>query len=107
MKDTELQVSHLKLKIFCLKIGYKKKESGSVASNGVKKSEVWVKLQDIPEMGYTSKDQPYARGLLWVKTPEMSPGYYCDEENNKKNYDSEGYFNTGDVRNFQFFFPIF
>ena len=48
-------------------------------------------------MGYTSEDKPYKRGLLWVKTPEMSPGYFGDEENSKKNFDSGGYFNTGDV----------
>ena len=27
----------------------------------------------------------------------MSPGYFDDEENTKNNYDSEGFFNTGDI----------
>lgn len=76
--------------------------------DSLKVGQVSIKLQDLPEMGYTSNDKPYKRGLLWVKTNTMSPGYYMDEENTKKNIDEEGYFNTGDVKkNFLLFFLSF
>jgi fatty acid CoA ligase FadD9 len=34
------------------------------------------KLVDAPELGYTSRDQPFPRGELLVKTTTAIPGYY-------------------------------
>ncbi|PSC67138.1 long-chain acyl-synthetase 7, partial [Micractinium conductrix] len=46
-----------------------------------------IKLDDIPEMGYTNADQPYPRG----------EGYYKDEANTRDTLDAHGWLHTGDV----------
>ncbi len=38
------------------------------------------KLVDVPELGYTTKDKPFPRGELRVKTRRMIPGYYKHPE---------------------------
>ena len=45
-----------------------------MASNGIKRKDCLIKLVDVKEMGYTSNDQPFPRGLLFVKTPDMFNG---------------------------------
>lgn len=38
------------------------------------------KLVDVPELGYTTKDKPYPRGELRLKTKRMITGYYKHPE---------------------------
>lgn len=38
------------------------------------------KLVDVPELGYTTKDKPYPRGELRIKTVRLISGYYKHPE---------------------------
>eukprot|EP01130_Rhizamoeba_saxonica_P006170 TRINITY_DN2449_c0_g1_i1.p1 TRINITY_DN2449_c0_g1~~TRINITY_DN2449_c0_g1_i1.p1 ORF type:complete len:1031 (+),score=216.99 TRINITY_DN2449_c0_g1_i1:389-3481(+) len=77
--------------------GYGTTEAGNIAGNDYVKSEVEVRLVDVPELGYTKHDLPHPRGELWTKSYMMSPGYYNDKENQRNNYSEDGFFNTGDI----------
>jgi fatty acid CoA ligase FadD9 len=54
-------------------------------------------LADVPELGYTTRDRPYPRGELRVKTRRMIPGYYRSPEATRELYDDAGFQCTGDV----------
>ncbi|EMG50698.1 hypothetical protein G210_1539 [Candida maltosa Xu316] len=56
-----------------------------------------IKLKDLPEMGYTSKDKGGPRGELLVRGYQIFEGYYKNPEETAKSFDKDGWFHTGDV----------
>jgi long-chain acyl-CoA synthetase len=72
------------------------KKKGGITSGFQANSEVKVKLEDVPELGFFVTDKPYPRGEVCVKSPFMSDGYYGDDELTKQSF-IDGWFHTGDI----------
>lgn len=79
--------------------GYGSTEAGAVAIDGriAGDNVVAYELADVPELGYTRRDQPYPRGELRLKSRRMVPGYYRNEEATRELFDAAGFLCTGDV----------
>jgi long-chain acyl-CoA synthetase len=58
---------------------------------------VEIKLVDIPEMGYTSKDQPNPRGEVWIRGPTVFKGYHKNDQQTIDTVTKDGWLVTGDV----------
>ena len=60
------------------------------------------KLVDVPEMQYTNRDvdsqgRHAPRGEIWVRGPNIIPGYFLNEPKNKETFTKDGWLQSGDI----------
>lgn len=63
-------------------------------SNGPVVPNAEVRLRDLPELGYRTAANS---GEIMIRGPQVFRGYYKNEAETVKSFDSEGWFHTGDV----------
>ena len=68
---------------------------GGITGASYSLNGVYIKLRDVPEMGYFTTDTPPS-GEICVKTLTMIPGYYKNDEVTNEKF-QDGYFLTGDI----------
>lgn len=56
-----------------------------------------IKLREVPEMGYSPKDKPMARGELMLRGPQIFQKYYKNKEATEASFTKDGWFYTGDI----------
>ncbi|CAF0942951.1 unnamed protein product [Rotaria sordida] len=72
-------------------------ECGSVTYNNLVENSLQYRLESVPEMGYTVEDEPFPRGELLTKTPQMFSGYINNPEETSAALTEDGFFRTGDI----------
>ena len=55
-------------------------ETANIALGGKIRDGVEVKILDVPELNMFSTDKPFPRGECAVKTKDMFPGYFNDDD---------------------------
>lgn len=58
-----------------------------------------IKLRDVPDLGYTSKDSPCPRGEVMYRGPNVTQGYYKQPDKTQEcfNIDGTGWLASGDI----------
>jgi len=56
-----------------------------------------LKLVDVPDAGYTSRDRPNPRGEVWMRGPAVSEGYYKQPTTTAESFTADGWLMTGDI----------
>ncbi|KAJ3277049.1 Long chain acyl-CoA synthetase 7 peroxisomal [Terramyces sp. JEL0728] len=69
----------------------------STGNVGVPTPNCAVKLVDVPDMNYTSADQPFPRGEVCVKGNSVFKGYYKLEDKTAETISEDGWCHTGDI----------
>jgi long-chain acyl-CoA synthetase len=64
---------------------------------GANVSCVEIKLVDVPDAGYTSKDRPNPRGEVWIRGPAISEGYHKQPDVTAESFTPDGWLMTGDI----------
>jgi fatty acid CoA ligase FadD9 len=77
--------------------GYGTTETGTIAADGHLKPEVDFRLVDVPDMDFTSADEPHPRGELAVRTPRTTARYFAAKNTDQAAFTDDGYFLTGDI----------
>ncbi|KAJ9091805.1 hypothetical protein QFC20_007535 [Naganishia adeliensis] len=70
-----------------------------LGSVGVIVPSLEVKLQDYPEAGYLTSNNP-PQGEVWLRGGSVTKGYYKRPELNKESFTDDGWFKTGDIGQF-------
>jgi long-subunit acyl-CoA synthetase (AMP-forming) len=69
-------------------------EVGAITENGQLRAGVDFKLVDLPALGFTNADRPFARGEIVVRTPTQASGYYRTPQLTAEAF-KDGWFHTG------------